>query len=53
MALTNSSKNTLECLALDGAVDLGGAQGAIETEEVSGEASDMWGSHGSSREGLS
>lgn len=53
MVLTNSGKNVLECLALDGGIDLSGAQGAIETKEVSDEASDMWGGHGSSGEALS
>jgi len=50
MVLTNSRKNVLECLALDSGVDLGGAQGAIESKEVSDEASDMRGGHGSSGE---
>jgi len=53
MVLTNSGKNILECLALDGSINLSGAQGAIKTKEVSDEASDMRGGHGSSGEGLS
>jgi len=53
MVLTNSGNNVLECLALDGGIDLGGAQGTIETKEVSDEASNMWGGHGSSGEAFS
>ena len=53
MVLTNSSKNILECLALEGGIDLSGAQSTIEAKEVSNETSDVWGSHGSSGEALS
>ena len=53
MVLTNSGKNVLECLALDGGIDLSRTQGAIETKEVSDETSDMRGGHRSSGEALS
>jgi len=53
MVLTNSGKSVLERSALDGGIDLSGAQGTIEAKEVSDEASDMWAGHGSSGEALS
>lgn len=53
MILTNSRKNIVEPSALDGGIDLKGAQSAIDTEEVSGETRNMWGGHRSPREGLS
>lgn len=39
-------------MALDGGVDLGGAQRAVETEEISDETRNMWGGHRSSGKGL-
>jgi hypothetical protein len=53
MVLTNSRKNILESSALDGGIDLGGAQRAIQTKKVSNETRNMWRGHGSPGKTLS
>ena len=53
MILTNSRNNIFERSVLEGSFDLGGAQRAVETEDVSDETGDMWGGHRSAGKDLS
>ena len=47
--LTNSRKHILQRCVLNCYLDLSRAQRAIETEQISNEAGNVWGGHGGSR----
>lgn len=52
MTLTDSRQDVLECLVLNGGIDLSRAQRTVQTEEIGNKARDMWCGHRSPREAL-
>jgi hypothetical protein len=53
MVLTNSRKDAYQRRLLNRGFDLGRSQGAIETEQISDEAGNVWGRHRGSGKDLS